>query len=152
MIAIIRPILFSFLTSQRVKKLIVDLLEALAKKTENSLDDLAVKAVKDALLPEWPNFNPYLKCTGWQGGLLYLVLEMIESLVSAAIAVITGGAILTSRTHARITEMEKRIDSFEVKVAEDYLSKKDFGGILLRLERSMEKMDEKLDRIISIKK
>jgi|TARA_B100000965_G_scaffold53944_2_gene40483 hypothetical protein len=52
MIAIIRPILFSFLTSQRVKKLIVDLLEALAKKTENSLDDLAVKAVKDALLPE----------------------------------------------------------------------------------------------------
>ena len=52
MIAIIRPILFSFLTSQRVKKLIVDLLEALAKKTENSLDDLAVKAVKDSLLPE----------------------------------------------------------------------------------------------------
>jgi len=84
--------------------------------------------------------------------LLYLLLEMIESLVSAAIAVITGGAILTSRTHARITEMEKRIDSFEVKVAEDYLSKKDFSGILLRLERSMEKMDEKLDRIISIKK
>jgi len=52
MIAIIRPILFSFLTSQRVKILIVDLLEALAKKTENSLDDLAVDAVKKALLPE----------------------------------------------------------------------------------------------------
>jgi len=59
MIAIIRPILFSFLTSQRVKKLIVDLLEALAKKTENSLDDLAVETVRKALLPEWPNFNPY---------------------------------------------------------------------------------------------
>ena len=52
MIAIIRPILFSFLTSRRVKQLIVDLLEALASKTENSLDDIAVKAVKDALLPE----------------------------------------------------------------------------------------------------
>ena len=152
MIAIIRPILFSFLTSQGVKKLIVDLLSALAKKTENTLDDLAVETVRRALLPDWPNFNPYWQCTGWQGGLLYLVLEMIESLVSAAIAVITGGAILTSRTHGRITEMEKRIDSFEVKVAEDYLSKKDFSGILLRLERSMEKMDEKLDRIISIKK
>jgi hypothetical protein len=49
---------------------------------------------------------------------------MIESLVSATIAVITGGAILTSRTHARITEMEKRIDAFELRVAEDYLSKK----------------------------
>lgn len=77
---------------------------------------------------------------------------MIESFVSAVIAVITGGAILTSRTHARITEMEKRIDAFEVKVAEDYLSKKDFGAVLLRLERQMEKMDEKLDRIIQIKK
>ena len=52
MIAIIRPILFSFLTSRRVKELIVDLLEALARKTENSLDDIAVKAVKNALLPE----------------------------------------------------------------------------------------------------
>ena len=52
MIAIIRPILFSFLTSHGVKKLIVDLLEALAKKTENTLDDFAVKTVKDALLPE----------------------------------------------------------------------------------------------------
>tara|TARA_R100001082_G_scaffold308_2_gene192 strand:- start:11779 stop:12012 length:234 start_codon:yes stop_codon:yes gene_type:complete len=74
---------------------------------------------------------------------------MIESLVSAVIALFTGGAILTSRTHARITEMEKRVDAFELRVAEDYLSKKDFSGILQRLERSMEKMDEKLDRLIS---
>ena len=76
---------------------------------------------------------------------------MIESLISATIAVITGGAILTTRTHSRITEVEKRIDSFELRVAEDYLSKRDFSGILLRLERSMEKMDEKLDRLISHK-
>lgn len=76
---------------------------------------------------------------------------MIESLVSATIAVITGGAILTSRTYSRITEMEKRIDAFELRVAEDYLSKKDFGAVLLRLERSMEKMDEKLDRLIQTK-
>ena len=58
MIALIRPILFSFVTSRRVKQLIVDLLQALASKTENSLDDIAVKAVRDALLPEeqeWSN-------------------------------------------------------------------------------------------------
>jgi len=52
MIAIIRPILFSFLTSNGVKKLIVDLLEALVKETDNTLDDFAVQTVKDALLPE----------------------------------------------------------------------------------------------------
>lgn len=51
MITLIRPILFSFLVSRPVKKLIVDLLEALAKKTENDLDDTAVAAVRRALLP-----------------------------------------------------------------------------------------------------
>tara|TARA_R100001082_G_scaffold308_2_gene193 strand:- start:12027 stop:12200 length:174 start_codon:yes stop_codon:yes gene_type:complete len=50
--AVIRPILFGFLTSTKVKQLIVDLLTALSEKTENKLDDLAVKAVKEALLPE----------------------------------------------------------------------------------------------------
>ena len=51
MITLIQPILMSFVTSKRVKRLIVDLLKALASKTENSLDDIAVKAVEDALLP-----------------------------------------------------------------------------------------------------
>ena len=40
-----------FVTSRQVKKLIVELLEALAAKSENTLDDLAVKAVREALLP-----------------------------------------------------------------------------------------------------
>ena len=52
MIVLLQPILMKFVASRQVKKLIVDLLEALAKKTENSLDDLAVNAVRQALLPE----------------------------------------------------------------------------------------------------
>ena len=52
MINIIRPILFAFLTSRPVKKLIVDLLEALAKKSENTLDDTAVALVRDNLLKD----------------------------------------------------------------------------------------------------
>ena len=52
MIALLSPILMRFVTSRQVKKLIVDLLEALAAKSENKLDDLAVKAVREALLPE----------------------------------------------------------------------------------------------------
>ena len=52
MISVIRPILFAFLTSDAVKRLVVDLLEALAAKSENTLDDLAVKAVKEALIKE----------------------------------------------------------------------------------------------------
>ena len=52
MIVLLQPILMKFVTSRQVKKLIVDLLDALASKTENSLDDLAVDAVRQALLPE----------------------------------------------------------------------------------------------------
>ncbi len=52
MLTLLRPILFSFLTSTRVKRLIVELLEALAAKSENTLDDKAVEAVRDALLPK----------------------------------------------------------------------------------------------------
>mgnify|MGYP006245490811 CR=1 FL=1 len=51
-LTVIRPILFSFLTSRQVKQLIVDVLQALSKKTENTLDDQAVEAVRRALLPE----------------------------------------------------------------------------------------------------
>ena len=50
MIRIIKPILLAFVTSNQVKKLIVELLEALAANTENSLDDLAVAQVRSALL------------------------------------------------------------------------------------------------------
>ena len=50
MISVLRPILLSFVTSKAVKRLIVELLEALAAKTENTLDDVAVAQVRKALL------------------------------------------------------------------------------------------------------
>ena len=50
MIAFIRPILFSFLQSSAVKKLVVDLLEALAKRTDNQLDDQAVELIRTKLI------------------------------------------------------------------------------------------------------
>jgi|TARA_E500000318_G_scaffold93917_1_gene93177 hypothetical protein len=52
MIAIIRPILFNLLGSRRVHKLLVDMLEALAKRTDNTLDDQAVAIVRANLLKD----------------------------------------------------------------------------------------------------
>ena len=52
MISLVTPILMSFVTSKKVKVLIIKLLEALAAKTENTLDDAAVAVVRDALLPK----------------------------------------------------------------------------------------------------
>jgi hypothetical protein len=53
-IALVRPILFAFLQSNAVKKLIVDLLKALAKTTDNTIDDQAVVFIERNLFPGKP--------------------------------------------------------------------------------------------------
>ena len=49
MILIIKPILFAFLKSDSVKKLVFDLLEAYVARTDNMLDDQALAIVKTKL-------------------------------------------------------------------------------------------------------
>ena len=49
MILINKPILFAFLKSDSVKKLVVDLLEAYVARTDNKLDDQALAIVKTKL-------------------------------------------------------------------------------------------------------
>ena len=49
MIALIKPILIKFATSEPVKKLVVDLLEILVESTETELDDTALAIVKKGL-------------------------------------------------------------------------------------------------------
>mgnify|MGYP006432558125 CR=1 FL=1 len=49
MIKLLRPIIFAFLMSDAVKKLVIDLLSAYAKSTDTSIDDVAVEMVKKGL-------------------------------------------------------------------------------------------------------
>ena len=51
MIALIKPILFKFLGSTAVKELVVKLLEAYSKTTDNTVDDKLTALVKKNLLP-----------------------------------------------------------------------------------------------------
>ena len=51
MIALIRPVLFSFLKSDKVKILIIDLLSKLAEQSENDIDDQAVEFIRNGLFP-----------------------------------------------------------------------------------------------------
>ena len=55
MITLIRPIVFAFLTSDAVKNLVVDLLSAYAKRTDNAVDDYAVELIRRELLSEESN-------------------------------------------------------------------------------------------------
>ena len=52
---LIKPILFQFLSSTSVKKLVVQLLEAYAKTTDNTIDDAAVALVRKNLFPGEPD-------------------------------------------------------------------------------------------------
>lgn len=49
MIALIRPLLFSFLNSDKTKRLIVDLLRKLAAESTNTVDDQAVDFIERGL-------------------------------------------------------------------------------------------------------
>ena len=49
MITLVKPILFAFIKTTAVKELIVKLLEAYAKSTDNELDDRALQIVKKGL-------------------------------------------------------------------------------------------------------
>ena len=51
MIDLIRPLLFQFLQSDKVKALIVEMLERLAETTDNDIDDKAVEFVRNGLFP-----------------------------------------------------------------------------------------------------
>jgi len=51
MITLIRPILFSFLQSEKVKLLIIDMLTKLVQSTDNDIDDKAVEFIKNGLFP-----------------------------------------------------------------------------------------------------
>ena len=52
MITLIRPIIFAFLSSDAVKNLVVDLLSAYAKRTDNLVDDYAVDLIRRELFSE----------------------------------------------------------------------------------------------------
>jgi hypothetical protein len=51
MLLLIKPILFRFLQSEGVKKMVIEILEAYVKKTGNSIDDHLVGLVRQNLFP-----------------------------------------------------------------------------------------------------
>ena len=74
---------------------------------------------------------------------------MIEVAVSTTVAVITGGFVLTNKIYGRILELDKRIDSIELKIASAYVSKEDFGIVIDRLENHLIRIENKLDDVIT---
>jgi len=51
MLAIIRPILFTFLRSKAIRQLALDLVRACVQKTDNDVDDKLCDMLEQALFP-----------------------------------------------------------------------------------------------------
>ena len=73
---------------------------------------------------------------------------MIEAGVSAVIALVAAGAALTNRVHNRINDMDKRLDTFELRVATSYVPKQDFETAVQKIEDHMIRIENKLDQML----
>ena len=96
---------------------------------------------------------------------------MLEATIVGAIGLITGLGALTNKVPGRINEIDKRLDTFELRIvekyvtkshlseidrrvdnlelrlAEQYVSKKDLSEIIAKVEAHMIRIESKLDRI-----
>ena len=73
---------------------------------------------------------------------------MIEVLIPAVVAAITGGGVLISRIHSRIHDLDRRVDGVELRMAEEYVNKSDFNSSVLRMEQHLVRIEDKLDAFI----
>jgi len=73
---------------------------------------------------------------------------MFETVIPVIIAGATGFSVLISRLHSRVSALDSRIDSFELRVASNYVSKTDLNEIIDRVEGHMIRIENKLDKII----
>ena len=72
---------------------------------------------------------------------------MVEALVPVAVAAATGFSVLIRGLYTRVYELDQRVDKFELRVAEDYLSKESFSQALERVEQRIIRIENKIDRL-----
>ena len=72
---------------------------------------------------------------------------MFEAAVTATIAALTAMGVITQRLHTRISELDRRIDGIELRVASDYVTKTELSVIMERMEAHLIRIEEKMDRI-----
>ena len=72
---------------------------------------------------------------------------MIEAFIPVGVAAATGFSILIRGLHSRVHELDQRVDAFELRVAENYVSKESFQAALERVEQRMIRIEDKIDRL-----
>lgn len=73
---------------------------------------------------------------------------MIDAVVAAAIAALSGLGLVTQKLHNRINELDARLDGVELRIASEYVTKSDLNDMVERVEQHMVRIENKLDKII----
>ncbi len=73
---------------------------------------------------------------------------MIEAFIPIIVGGVTGLGVLFNKLHNRVHDLDRRIDTFELRIAESYVSKTDLNDALERFETHMLRIENKLDKII----
>ena len=78
----------------------------------------------------------------------------IEAAVTATLAALAGMASITNKLHNRInhvhdrlSEMDRRVDGVELRIAEKYVSKADLAAIIKSVEDHMIRIENGLDQL-----
>ena len=74
---------------------------------------------------------------------------MIEAGITLGVAIVSGVGILFTRVNQRVHDLDKRIDVFELRVAESYVPKTELSSALDRVEGHMVRIENKLDALIN---
>lgn len=80
---------------------------------------------------------------------------MVEALISAGLAVITGIIALNNRVNGRIdhanqriSQVDRRIDALELGVVRDFVPKRELAEAIAKIEGHMIRIEDKLDAMI----
>ena len=77
---------------------------------------------------------------------------MLEAIITGVVSRIIGAsggmAAVTSRTNSRISDLDRRIDQMELRVAEKYVPRYELTSALQKMEDHMIRIENKLDQIV----
>lgn len=80
---------------------------------------------------------------------------MVEAIISAGLAVVTGIIALNNRVNGRIdqanhriSQVDRRIDALELGVVRDFVPKRELTEAIAKMEMHMIRIEDKLDAML----
>lgn len=73
---------------------------------------------------------------------------MIEAAATAFVAMVAGMAALHQRIHNRVSELDSRMDRFELYAEKNFVTRADHAEQLNKIEAHMVRIESKLDTFI----